>query len=213
MVQLFLFIFLVMLQLSPQTFAAKTQFFFVRHGQTDANVQNLLQGQSDPQLNEQGKQEAEALQKKLADTSFSACFSSDLQRASETASIIIVGRPLEVVKDSRLRERSYGIFEMRPDKDYKEATQEELATVETKEALRKRIIDFLNYAAQSSYADNVLIVSHGGFMRHTLTYMLDLSPDRTADIAIKNTAFFKAYFSGTAWVVEELDGITVPEIK
>ncbi len=82
----------------------KTTYFFVRHGQTDWNLQGKIQGHTDIPLNDTGREQAKSLKKILEGTPFSACFASDLQRAVETASIVVEGRSLDVVKEKLLRE-------------------------------------------------------------------------------------------------------------
>lgn len=190
--------------------APKTMFFFVRHGQTDWNAAGLLQGQADIPLNARGRQEAEALKKKLASKPFSACITSDLQRAFETASIVMADRFLEVIKDSRLRERSYGIFEGRPYQEIDQATDAERATVETRDAFLQRITAYLDDIVHAAHEGNVLIVAHGGLMANLLSHILHIPAHQISNIIIRNTEFFTAYFSDNGWVIEELNGITLP---
>src|SRR5271167_231879 len=68
-------------------------FYIVRHGQTDWNVEKRIQGCTDIPLNDRGREQAFELGKKLKDVDFAFCFSSDLQRAAETARIILSERP------------------------------------------------------------------------------------------------------------------------
>ncbi|KAK7263106.1 hypothetical protein RJT34_30690 [Clitoria ternatea] len=82
----------------------------VRHGETAWNATGKIQGHLDVELNETGRQQAAAVGDRLSrDSKISAIYSSDLQRAFETAQIIAskCGK-LEVVKDSDLRERHLG---------------------------------------------------------------------------------------------------------
>ena len=60
----------------------KLTIYFVRHGQTDTNVEGLMVGQSgDPQLTEDGKNNALKLGKGLSEIKFDAAYSSELTRA------------------------------------------------------------------------------------------------------------------------------------
>ncbi len=85
----------------------------VRHGETDWNRQNLLQGHADIPLNETGRLQAEQLARKIASHPIDAVITSDLYRAHETAQIIQANRkavvPIET--DHRLREYSFGELE------------------------------------------------------------------------------------------------------
>lgn len=82
--------------------------YFIRHGQTDWNAQNLLQGQEDIPLNAVGIKQAYGLSELLKDVSFDAVLSSDLSRAEETARIVCEGRQIPFIISSELRERAVG---------------------------------------------------------------------------------------------------------
>ena len=83
--------------------------FIIRHGKTDLNQANVLQGRSDHPLNEAGIIEARQAAEKFKGISFSYVFSSPLQRALQTAKIIVPD--LEPIKDDRLIEMDYGPYE------------------------------------------------------------------------------------------------------
>ena len=83
--------------------------YIIRHGKTDLNQANVLQGRSDHPLNEEGIIEARRAAEKFKGISFSYVFSSPLQRALQTAKIIVPD--LEPIKDDRLIEMDYGPYE------------------------------------------------------------------------------------------------------
>ncbi|XP_072418633.1 probable fructose-2,6-bisphosphatase TIGAR A isoform X3 [Chiloscyllium punctatum] len=85
----------------------QTHSFF---GETRYNKAKLLQGQGvDEPLSEFGSKQAKAAGQALSKIKFSHVFSSDLQRAKQTASAIvsenISGHKLEIICDPKLRER------------------------------------------------------------------------------------------------------------
>ena len=88
-----------------------TELLFIRHGETDWNRQQRFQGQIDVPLNDQGRAQAERLGARLADEPPDAFFTSDLQRARETAAPLARAWGREPVAMPGLREQAFGIFE------------------------------------------------------------------------------------------------------
>jgi len=89
----------------------KREFLFLRHGQTDWNLQGRLQGHTDIPLNETGLSQAHGAAERLADQGIELVVASPLIRALKTAAIVAehIQRPLRV--DSDLMERTFGSFE------------------------------------------------------------------------------------------------------
>ena len=83
--------------------------YLIRHGKTELNKKNVLQGRSDFPLNEEGIRQARTAASLLAGISFSHVFTSPLIRAVQTARIVAPEK--EPVVDDRLIEMDYGPFE------------------------------------------------------------------------------------------------------
>ena len=83
--------------------------YIIRHGKTELNRLNVLQGRSDHPLNEEGIRQAETAAEKLHEVSFDHVFSSPLIRAVQTAGLIAPG--MMPVIDDRLIEMDYGPYE------------------------------------------------------------------------------------------------------
>ena len=89
----------------------KREFLFVRHGQTDWNIQGRLQGRSDQPLNSTGIAQARVSAESLVGQSVGAIVSSPLLRAHQTATIISDRLGVPVMTDDDLIERNFGAFE------------------------------------------------------------------------------------------------------
>ena len=88
-----------------------TRICFIRHGETDWNVEKRIQGHTDISLNEVGRAQALAMAFNAAHQRFHAIYSSDLLRAQETAQVLAQREDHTVKLLPQLRERHYGIFQ------------------------------------------------------------------------------------------------------
>jgi broad specificity phosphatase PhoE len=150
---------------------AKTlSIFFVRHGESEANVQNQVDGQGDSPLTEHGAQQAHEAGQLAAQNGqhFDAIISSTQLRASETAKIIAghLGFPYDdIVYKEELRERGCGDFERGSSDKYYE-TPEEIAIkehgVEPLEKLYERTKKVIDWVKETYPGKSVLLVSHNG---------------------------------------------------
>ena len=90
-----------------------TRLCLVRHGETDWNASHRLQGYTDINLNSNGlaqaKQLAQALKK--INLQFDVLYTSDLQRAEQTAKPIEILYEVTAIKHSALRERHLGALQ------------------------------------------------------------------------------------------------------
>jgi probable phosphoglycerate mutase len=89
----------------------KKTFFIFRHGETDWNRDQRIQGQSDIPLNSIGRQQALKLQEFFVREPVEIFLSSDLDRAQETARIAKGQSAVSVVIDTGLRETHLGAAE------------------------------------------------------------------------------------------------------
>ncbi len=87
------------------------ELLFIRHGETDWNRQQRFQGQIDVPLNATGEQQAARLAQRLAAERHDQLFSSDLQRARQTAAPLSEAWQMPAVALAGLREQSFGVLE------------------------------------------------------------------------------------------------------
>jgi probable phosphoglycerate mutase len=87
------------------------RLFVLRHGQTAWNTEQRIQGHLDMPLNGIGHWQARCLAQALQGEKLSAIYSSDLQRARDTAAPLALAQQLPVQLDTALRERHFGVFE------------------------------------------------------------------------------------------------------
>lgn len=88
-----------------------TPFYYVRHGQTDWNLNKRLQGNADIALNETGIAQAHDAKDKMAGISISTICCSPLMRARKTADIINTVLNCPIVEIAELKECNFGEHE------------------------------------------------------------------------------------------------------
>lgn len=87
------------------------RLLLARHGETTWNSDLRYQGQQDIPLSERGREQAEALARRLRGAQLDAAYASDLQRAYQTAEIVCGSRGLAVARLPALREAHFGAWE------------------------------------------------------------------------------------------------------
>ncbi len=163
------------------------QLYIVRHGQTDWNKVRKLQGLTDIQLNENGRQVAIDLGDKLEQEGviFDEIFSSPLIRAYETACLIRGRQNVPITRDERIREISFGEAEgmdyetwMSEDNPQRAFFTEPHKYIppqngETIEEVRARGREFLQQVIEPLYgqAERVMIVAHGAMNKGLMCYL------------------------------------------
>ena len=88
-------------------------FFYLRHGQTDFNLESRFQGSMDIPLNKTGMDQAHAAREILRPYRFNRIYSSPLVRAWKTAEIVNSDRKKPLMKVSELAEMDFGDLEGR----------------------------------------------------------------------------------------------------
>lgn len=157
------------------------RIILVRHGETEQNVQGILQGHLDGELTERGRLQIERLAERISASKIDRIISSDLARARITAERIASFHQLAVELDQRLRERSLGVFDGRPLKelqDFLNSTADRLRTPppqgESVAQVVARAAGFLSslLARQELAEETVLLSAHGLINRAFISLFL-----------------------------------------
>jgi probable phosphoglycerate mutase len=152
--------------------------FLIRHGQTDANANGIVQGWLDTDLNEYGRSQACDAAREFNEN-LDAIYTSDLKRATQTANEFCK-KYLDIpyFQDSRLRERNFGdaTGSHRDDHDWEAfwASMDPISipNAETLEEYNARVESFINSLKKTGFL-KILIVTHSG----TINRILDLTSD------------------------------------
>ncbi|MBQ3865239.1 MAG: histidine phosphatase family protein [Clostridia bacterium] len=157
--------------------------YLLRHGQTDLNRSQILQGRSNYPLNETGIAQAEQTGAWVRENglSFAHVISSPLCRAVQTARIVTGSSEIET--DDRLLEMDYGPYDgidmKNPPPEIRRFFGDILHTpapegMESLEALVHRMGRFLEAVRPLAEEGNLLLSTHAVAMKGALEY---LSPD------------------------------------
>lgn len=136
-----------------------TTIFLVRHGETIDNARQIMQGQTQGELNEKGRKQARQVAERLSVEPVDAVVASDLNRAIQTAEIIAVPHGLPVRTTKLLRERDWGSFTGRFIPDLRGETWPD--DIESEEMLLERARSFLIYITTTYPDKRVVAVGHG----------------------------------------------------
>jgi broad specificity phosphatase PhoE len=139
--------------------------WFEAHAETYHNAAGLASGHYDVALTDHGREHAQSvLRSRYAGEPFDVVFTSDTQRAYDTACLIFAGRPIPILRDARLRECDYGDFEGRPRVEMEMARLSAICTPfphgESYVQVAVRMRSFLMQLAAEHDGQQVMLVGH-----------------------------------------------------
>lgn len=163
------------------------RIIFVRHGKTDFPLDRIYcDGEEDPRLNEEGLTQARQVAGLLAGSEVSAIYASPARRTMMTAAEIAAGASLTVQSLADLQERRFGVWEglyfdeieKRYPAEYLEWKRNKSGYAppggETIQDVARRMQECLDGIIARHKDQTVVIVSHVGPIRVSLTLALDM---------------------------------------
>ena len=215
-----------------------TRVLAIRHGETAWNVDTRVQGHLDIPLNDTGRWQAHRLALAVAEEGIEVIYASDLLRALETAQAVARGSGREVITDTGLRERGFGIFEGCTFAEVEQRWPKQSARWrkrdldfgpeggETLRAFYERCIGTATRLAATHPGQTIALVAHGGVMDclYRAASRVELNASRTWELgnaSINRLLYTPDGFSLVGWsdtfhledssLDESTDGETAPE--
>lgn len=165
--------------------------YFVRHGQSQWNVENKICGATDIPLTEKGREQAKTTAQNFVEQNKSAdlILYSPLSRAKETALEISRITRIPSQEEPRLIEQNFGIYEgtARDGKEFYEAKKSFAYNFQTGESmlhLAQRIFNFLDEIKKSD--KTYILVAHNGIARMVQAYFYPMTNDEFSSFGISN---------------------------
>lgn len=176
------------------------RLILVRHGQTEWNAGGRYQGQSNVALSDTGRKQARFLAERFPVRQLDAIYTSDLDRAKETAECVGKWLGLTVCPEKAFRELSFGDWEGLTYQEISSRWPEEAEKLftapdelviphgETFQDLQKRALDKIYSLYEKHIDQTVAVFAHGainktilaGLMHIPLHYLWSLRQDNTA---------------------------------
>jgi alpha-ribazole phosphatase/probable phosphoglycerate mutase len=150
------------------------------HAQTHDNARGVASGHLDVALTEDGRLHARTvLRSRYAQQRFDAAYTSDTQRAHDTALLLFEDRPLPIFQDARLRECDYGIYEGRPRSEMEAARSAAIDRPypegESYRQVAERMRSFLVHLAGRHQGQCLMLIGHAATL-FTLRHLLEGLP-------------------------------------
>ena len=197
----------------------KTEIIFIRHGETEWNSQQRMQGHSNSDLSSVGQAQIQALGQWMKNVPFDHIYSSDSLRAKQTAEAITQFSGHELKIDLRLREKNLGVFEGLTSEEARERHPEVFNLFKTAgskyvidegestQQLQDRALEIVDEIRIKHPEERVLLVTHGGFIRVVMKHSLGLSLETPTRFLIRNTGVFRLVWEDK-WIVSQMGGVS-----
>ncbi len=194
-----------------------TTLYLLRHGQSEWNILNKVQGQEDTLLTEKGIKQANKAAERLKNEGIDMVYSSDLKRAYNTAEIVGNKLNLEVNKLDAIREIHFGIWQgldlntIKNDheEDYKlwrtEPHKLNIKNAENLQTLQKRVLGDVQTLVAENPNKKILLVSHGAAIKALILGILDIDLANYNKLTIGNVGLSIIEFREFSPVIKVLN--------
>ena len=196
-----------------------TRICLVRHGETDWNVEARLQGQIDLALNARGEAQAAAVGRHFAAQRADALYSSDLQRARQTAQPIAQALGLTPTLVRELRERSFGRCEGLTLAEIEARYADDARAIaardpdyaapgggESRRQHAARVYASLAQLAARHAGKTIVVVTHGGVLDVIYRRASGLPLDAPRNCPLPNAGINWLAIASERWTVESWGG-------
>lgn len=178
-----------------------TEICLVRHGQTDWNFQELIQGREDIPLNTIGRMQAVQSAQLLSKEKWDVVVSSPLVRAYETATVIADAIGIDNIHlDERFIERDFGAASGKPVAEVRQMIADgNVEGMETDEAIIQRCFLALQDVGARFEGKRIIVVAHA----HAIKAILHaIHPEEiTFQTFLKNACISHVYLKDNTWRV------------
>jgi broad specificity phosphatase PhoE len=179
--------------------------YLIRHGETAHNRDGLVQGHTESDLSDLGREQAARVAGRLSRVPLVAAYSSPLRRAWDTCQAAI-GDRMEATAHLGLREMNLGVWEGKKatalrklyPADVKEwfhrPTRVNIEGAETIRVFRNRVVGTMNEILDAHDAGSVAVFAHGGVICSYLTSVLNMRLDDIWRFKIRNGSVTRVLF-------------------
>ncbi|WP_158095157.1 histidine phosphatase family protein [Gottfriedia luciferensis] len=158
--------------------------YLTRHGETQWNIENRLQGSKDSELTSKGIEDAKRLSNMLSEVSFNKIYTSSSKRAVTTANLLRNNLITPIIEVDGLKEINFGDWEGKTKFEINERSKKEFSSLwdsphlydhsphsgESLIALRYRIANVIQNILNSNEEGNLLIVTHAVVLATIVAY-------------------------------------------
>lgn len=160
-----------------------TTIYFIRHGESVTNLSKRFTGQLDEPLTEKGRAQAELTAEFLKDVPFTAFYSSDLQRAMDTALVVALRHNLPVIGHKAFREVNGGQWQGHLFEDLPKLFPEDFSLWKTNIGVstctggesmlqvQQRAVNALLELVEKHRGETICITAHGGVIRVLIAFI------------------------------------------